>query len=320
MLNDTTKGRLTLVEMGSPPFQVLTRRIMPLIPNEYLNTTVYLYLTEDAAREGAGSGGSGFLTSIPSVADPNKVYVYIVTNRHVVLSGGTVARLTDIQGNTQVLSIDPFAWHYDRNGNDVAICSLGLHSPPFQYGYVPARQFLTQLKFLEEHIGPGDDVFMVGRFVGYDGKQKNTPSVRFGHVSLMSPEAIKHDGNYQYSFLVEAHSIAGYSGSPVFLHIPPDNWRPNRPHDIGQWVHYFLGVDCGHVLSRARVVDEKTGRAVNDDWVVKTNTGMMVVVPAWDIALMLESRVFAKARQEEEHRLSERNAEGPTENDLALPS
>jgi hypothetical protein len=76
-------------------------------------------------------------------------------------------------------------------------------------------------------VGPGDEVFMVGRFVSREGKEKNTPAVRFGSLAMVPRESF---GEEQVSsgehFLVNCRSIFGYSGSPVFVFIDPTLPRP----------------------------------------------------------------------------------------------
>ena len=49
---------------------------------------------------------------------------------------------------------------------------------------VGTQDFVTE-KLVEEHnIGPGDEVFMVGRFVAHAGTKKNLPIVRFGNIAM----------------------------------------------------------------------------------------------------------------------------------------
>jgi len=68
-------------------------------------------------------------------------------------------------------------------------------------------------------LGYGDDIFMVGRFITFDGKQRNTPVVRFGQISMLPAEPVEVDGGraQEEVFLVECRSIGGLSGSPVFV-------------------------------------------------------------------------------------------------------
>ena len=64
-------------------------------------------------------------------------------------------------------------------------------------------------------------MFVVGQLVNSQGKVRNIPSTRFGNIAQMPYEPIEQDrvfGKFQQeSFLVEARSIIGFSGSPIFL-------------------------------------------------------------------------------------------------------
>ena len=70
--------------------------------------------------------------------------------------------------------------------------------------------------WLEGHIGPGEDVFMVGRFVNQDGGATQ-PALRFGNISSMPAEmTIQKFRRKRPYYLIDMHSRLGYSGSPVF--------------------------------------------------------------------------------------------------------
>ena len=301
-------------------FQIPVLRRMPLIPEGYLYCTAYLYHSEDAAQNGTSSGGSGFLISLTSDVNPDVKYVYVVTNRHVVKGGHAVARLYTVDNKPDIPPLGD--WYYRDDADDIAICALGPMMPPYKYVFVPDTYCLDQTTYQTDlHVGPGDDVFMVGRLIGHDGKQRNTPSVRFGNVAMNPEEPVMHDGHLQYSFIVESRSIAGYSGSPVFLHIQPHNWRPNVSQNTGQWKHHLLGVDCGHMLIPEPLRDrrqvnipgpwkqEQQGRS-HESLYVRTNNGMMVVVPSWSLREMLNTNVLLSARKSYEEKLrQDRDAE-----------
>jgi len=107
---------------------------------------------------------------------------------------------------------------------------------------------------------------------------------------------------------VEAKSIGGYSGSPVFVHLAPLSARPqkNDPHatplvvpfpGIGPWL---LGIDWGHLTSWEPVMDD-TGHPIRQGWKVNANTGMMGVVPAWKLEEMLRTekvKEFVKTQED----------------------
>ena len=146
------------------------------------------------------------------------------------------------------------------------------------------------------NIGPGDECFVVGRFVNHEGKQKNLPTVRFGCISQMADEPILQNCGYkQQSFLVEAKSIGGYSGSPVYTYIPPgtirygvENWLDKILMQHGPWL---LGVVWGQINDWMPIMNEQ-GQPINSNpksAQVMINTGIMAVVPAWKIRETLNS-------------------------------
>jgi len=65
---------------------------MPALAKTYLNCTVYMYPSLEAAADGERVGGSGFLVGFVS-PDHQSVYLYVVTNAHVIDGGNHVVRV-----------------------------------------------------------------------------------------------------------------------------------------------------------------------------------------------------------------------------------
>jgi hypothetical protein len=161
--------------------------------------------------------------------------------------------------------------------------------------------FLTQQAIEEHNIGPGDDVFMVGRFVTHDGRQRNTPSLRFGDISMMPRGPVMHPRGYTVeSFLVETRSLSGYSGSPVCVSVPKNILRPARergtysPREGGFWL---LGVDWGHIPIYENVLEKNREDEIPEGWVVESNSGQMAVAPAWKLKELLDMEELAVVRR-----------------------
>jgi len=305
---------------------------MPRIRDAYLDCTIYLYASEPDAEAGARTGGSGFLVGIPTVDLPSNVWIsYAVTNKHVVENGNSVVRLRTKDGKHLIMSIDERAWVFHPNGDDLAVCLIQFDWQTVRYNFVPRDVLLDKRISAHFNIGPGDDTFVIGRFINHEGRQQNLPTVRFGTIAQMPLEPVKQDSGFeQESFLVESRSIGGYSGSPVFVHIPalssregvPD-WVPPPPPPMtpgkmpdfaemqkmlttewgglknhGPWL---LGVDWGHIHDWEPVRDE-SGRPVNPAKPkaarVRMNTGIMTVVPAWKLIEMLDEGPLAENRKE----------------------
>jgi hypothetical protein len=67
----------------------------------------------------------------------------------------------------------------------------------------------------------GDEVSIIGLYTTHYGHAKNMPVVRIGHIAAIPEEKVLTAKGYVNGFLVEVHSIAGLSGSPVFWNLPP---------------------------------------------------------------------------------------------------
>jgi hypothetical protein len=304
---------------------------MPQIDQTYLDCSIYLYDSKLAAEDGENFGGSGCLVSIhpPPVFDPtyNRVprrvlyhlppHVYAVTNRHVIEQGFPVIRLNLIDGQSDALELEVDDWFLHPDGDDLAVAPIDLPENKHDYISISPVTFVHQ-HMLGSDVGAGADVFMVGRFVSHAGKQRNTPSLRFGSIAMLPFEKVRlQNGFMQEAFLVETRSISGYSGSPVFVYkprqvtatIPPS---PDNPYagetfvtSIADPVGYpmFLGIDCGHVRDREPILDAN-GQPHPFGWHVDTNTGMAIVIPAWRLLDLLNKPELVMQREEkdEQHR------------------
>ncbi len=310
--------------MRAPPPRWVTRgttqgllysyieRPMPWIEPEYLDCSVYLYPSEAEAEDGKRIGGSGFLLSLAVDVDYERriahQLAFVVSNKHVVEPGNKVVRVNTKDGRSTPVPLDGAKW-YSHPTSDVALCPIGLDIE-HKFSCVSTTAILTEKTIGQFDIGPGDDVFMVGRFVNHEGTQRNTPSLRFGNIAQMPFEPITADGlPPQESFLVEAKSLPGYSGSPVFVYLPPQpdlsqypmlqeavakgdaQFSGINPKRVainlraGPWL---LGVDWCHLRTLEKVWSRQTGKPVSPEWYVKSNTGMSGVVPAWKILDILE--------------------------------
>ena len=184
---------------------------MPRIPDSALKLVVYLYPSEADAEDGVQIGGTGFLVVIPiPYVQPAFAHLHcVVTNAHVIDHGSMVVR----QGAE---------WFRHPDGDDIAICPIGMEPKFHKFKSMHPNMFLTKEIMAIFDVGPGDDVFIVGRFINREGKQKNIPSVRFGNIAQMPGEPLILDGKEQECFLIEGRSIPGFSGSPVFIQIVPE--------------------------------------------------------------------------------------------------
>jgi hypothetical protein len=257
---------------------------VPRIPDEYLDCVIYLYPSEVDADNGERAGGSGFLVGVPTQGlRQNGWFMYAVSNKHVI-QNATTLRLNTCDGKKTIMPTVRSSWLTHPDGDDLAVCPLSFDSRDYKFNHVPRATFLSKDVIKNFNIGPGDDVFMVGRFINHEGRQLNLPTVRFGNIAQMPWETIKQDDGFeQESFLVEVRSIGGYSGSPIFAFIPVASERPGlkdwgKPENIlrahGPWL---LGIDWGYINNWGPVCREN-GEPVNPGnpsaMQVRLNTGM----------------------------------------------
>lgn len=267
---------------------------MPRISDEVQDSIIYLYPTAEAARSGEDVGGTGFLVGwVEGGTGPPVEHVYAVTCAHVIVDGGPIIRLNTKDGDWDVIEREEADWLQEPSGIDLAVCPVEF-SPNHKFRYTGINDFLEDGKIKKFNIGPGDDVFMVGRFVNHDGKQRNTPTLRFGNIAMMPGEPLTGWQNVpQESFLVDMRSRSAFSGSPVFVYIAPTAIRM----DIPKWTQmqsdtfygpWLLGVDWGHIPLHAKVLGpnrDKNGNRlpVDEDWDVLMVSGINAVTPAWRV-------------------------------------
>jgi hypothetical protein len=273
---------------------------VPRIADEILNCVFYLYPDVPTAQDGGKMGGTGFFVGIPIEDFPHVCRLYAVTNRHNIDHGHTVIRLNTKDGKTDPLDLTEQDWVNHPEGDDLAIAKLGrLDYSVYDFTYIAPEHFLTKEIVSKFDIGPGDEAFMVGRFVNADGKARNHPSVRFGNIAQIGGDPLIYERGSKYvhqeSIIVEGRSIPGYSGSPVFAHIPPMTARPGvgslHAASYGPWL---LGVDYCHLndLSPA-----ENAMGVEMQFKIRVNSGMMGVVPAWRLMEFLNMPNFYNDRE-----------------------
>jgi hypothetical protein len=285
---------------------------LPTIDAVFLQSVVYLYPDADAAKRGVGAGGTGFLVGVSSGLNADPAFartpkamreiqasgswaLYAVTAAHVVVLGCPVVRISTRDGKTRVLDLPLNAWQLHPDGDDVAVCSIGPATEHGRIAFVPEPFLLSEEDFADQGFTPGSEVFFVGRFMGYDGQQRNAPSVRFGNLAIAERVPVRNEksGISQESILVEMRSLPGYSGSPVFLYNPVEqfllkddelHYSPNGLENV-----WLLGVDWCHLTSK-EPVRQKDGSPLAEDLFVNQNSGMAGVVPAWKVAQLLHEK------------------------------
>jgi Trypsin-like peptidase domain len=258
------------------------------IGDEFLECVVYIYPNEEDANDGREAGGSGFLVNFPT-PEEGKDRVFVVTNRHVIEHlPAPVVRVNRTDGSFDSIRTNKIAWKIHPEGDDIAAIDFTQRSAEHSIRWVDIRTALPEHKIQDFNIGIGDTVAMLGRLIGHDGKVRNSPIARFGTIAMMPGDKIKNTFNAdQETYLIECHSVPGFSGSPVFLFLNTST-RSLGGHQlvgIGPWL---LGIDWYHASNIERVRDEN-GAFLGNGLYVKSNTGVAGVIPATRILHLLNA-------------------------------
>ena len=255
---------------------------MPRIPQDYLDCVAFLYCSRADAEQGLPKGGTGFIVGRQGQTVQD-LKLYVVTNRHVARSA-QVLRFHRL-GRTYLVDVELSKWIFHPHADDVAAICLRV-AEPSGIPIVPIEAFITKDFICQYGIRPGMDAFMMGRLVGRDGLQQTNPSVRFGHLAMMPDGILREDGIRQESFLVDLFSIAGHSGSPVFLFETPHYFPGDTEHRFPGV--RLLGINWGF-YRKVEKVWNGTGASKKDtgSW-VDGNSGFACVVPCWKISEVLD--------------------------------
>jgi hypothetical protein len=191
---------------------------MPQIPPEILNSVFYLYKSRADAEAGVNKGGTGFFVSMPS--GTGALYVYAVSNWHVAVKHGySVIRVNTTDGGVDIFDLDPADWFFKPQSHDIAIADAPVRTQNHNFISIHTDVFATTERVESARLGPGEDIFMIGRFVDRDGGSTNVPAVRFGNISVMPQKIGTLTGAIDVeSYILDIHSRTGYSGSPVFVY------------------------------------------------------------------------------------------------------
>lgn len=237
----------------------------------------------------------------------------LVTAAHVItgITGDVYIRVNLTGGQFRVthsLKTD-WAFHpeYDKEadtGPDVAIMPAHYPHDTFDIACVKfgpgevEKEALTDAVITGLSIGIGDPVFFPGMIINHLGEKRNLPIARFGHIARMPSEPILTDHGYQQGYLVEARSINGLSGSPVFVQHEPFRVIDGKVHAAGtsprHQTHYFMGVLLGH-FAVENPPDTANNKKVP---VVEQGTGLAVVLPWQKLLETMMQPVVAKARED----------------------
>jgi len=211
-----------------------------------------------------------------------------VTARHIIegirKTGLTEVfiRMNRLQGDADWLQSKLSEWRFHPTDSSVDIALLETGVPEgFDHLVFPLSLCATEEQLKQNEVGLGDEVFVAGLFRHHHGNRRNILIVRVGNVACLTEEKIvtKDYGEID-AYLIEARSIGGLSGSPVFLNL-------GVVRKVGGQVKFaqngpmflLFGIVHGHYDAKTSEIDAAASDASGVLAVERVNTGIAIVVP-----------------------------------------
>jgi hypothetical protein len=288
-----------------------------LVPDDVLKNVLFIGTKHDGTFRPSGTG------FIVIYEEHGHQFMHLITAEHVIYN--IVARGRDVwcranlsNGDAQEFPLggrDVWTFHPAPGTTDVAVCPFNpaAHDIDYVSFAVNGQESVagTVDVLLREKIGLGEQTPIVGLFRDHHGTNRNMPIIRVGNISMMQGEPVftKYAG-YTDAYLIEARSIGGLSGSPVFISMPPFRVVDGTAVTTEGLQYYLLGLVHGHFDIRS----------INEDTVVDAdadtadrgsiNTGIGIVIPVEKVLETLRHPDLISLRQQRADEF--RNSKGAT--------
>ena len=247
---------------------------------------------------------TGFFVSVRSKHFPELRYPYFVTAKHVAnaLKDRTPYILVNSKTGEKPIYLKnwhPYWFFHPSDPTaDVAVLQIA-EQPGTDHLAVLTKDFVTAEDIANrDWVDIGDEAFMTGLFTPAPGEKRNMPIVRHGNVAMIPDHQIQTELGYSDVFLIEARSIGGLSGSPVFVRRTeivklqlPDK-RITELYAPGPFK--LLGVMQGHWDIKESEINKAAIQHVEKHGV---NLGIGIVTPATKILEILLQPGMEKIRE-----------------------
>lgn len=276
------------------------------------NTVIFLF-----AGEPPSPIGTGFIVRYPVPDQTNALVPLVVTAKHVVGDHNTLlGRFSTQAGKSTAfvrydigkLKADKDYWEHSDKGVDIAV----FRTPHFEqtsYQPFPLDLIATKEIFKTEEIRQTDRVIFPALLTNFMGSSRNYPVTRDGIIALIPEEKVPlkykvgstEIVTQQEVLLLDATSIPGASGSPIFLW--PGPRIKNNAFTFGGTTSYLLGVMHGFYPATPRdLIDVEPAKTAQ---MYAENSGIAIVFPSWRLREILglpqlANRIAEIVQQEKE--------------------
>jgi hypothetical protein len=269
------------------------------IPHQILNCVGFI--SHD--REKPDYLGTVFLVNVPSGADPTSGYAHLVTAKHVaeLIDPGPFLLGMNAKDGTKILVKSGDAkWWYHPTESDSVDVAVTYFAPGMVDEYaaetIPIDCFASDQSIQQYGVGLGDETFTVGLFTRFIGVSRFEPIVRMGNIGMMPNQKVPLRGfGEAEAYLIEARSIGGLSGSPVFvrntLYLQARTGKGEEAQLSGTGSRIqLLGLMHGHWDLPVKFKKAEQDEAVN--------MGVAIVIPAKKILETLNHPELVQLRKE----------------------
>ncbi len=267
------------------------------IPDQVRKTVAFIAYVDQRDQSVRPVGSVFFVGPDPAPGTYSAARSFAVTARHVIEGlkrkgcRECILRLNPVDTNQDVISInvplDSWKFHPNDASLDVAVYEHDIPSDVDQL-VLPLSIGATPEELADNEVDLGDEVFISGLFIHHYGARRNIPIVRTGNLAALDEEPVLTKRGLIQAYLIEARSIGGLSGSPVFLNlgttrvIGGDFKRVSGGPKV-----LLLGLIHGHYEADSE--DALLVDGVNEDTISSSvNAGIAIVVPFARIGEVVE--------------------------------
>jgi hypothetical protein len=277
------------------------------VPDYMLKSIAFVVsIASDGTEAEYDFEASGFLVGMRSKRCNGQSFFYFVTANHVIsrIKGRTGIRINLKQGGSRVIPVQQWFTHPTDKNADVAVAPFINEYGEYDVAFIGEECFLAQIDEMRmKDMGIGDEVWFPGLFslTQQESDNRNLPIVRMGNIAMLPRFPVPTEIGLMDAYLVEARSIGGISGSPVFcrrtislLWNDEVNKPPKALHGMTGDIH-LIGMMHGHwdvkesEINQARIETTAKGQGVN--------VGIAIVVPLYKILETINQPELAEGRR-----------------------